>query len=165
MNASVQGKKKNTVLHRIKKYRILYLLAIIPFAYLIVFRYYSDKAQKAVDISRILEKHLDNGIHDDPGEEMWDIQNALADSPELFARHVKEHDRQDDGRHEAAQQSQQRDSDGIEQYLLELLGPEQLSLGWSTIIYLAALTNINTELFEAARLDGAGPVQRIRYII
>ena len=57
---------------------------------------------------------------------MWDIQNALADSPELFARHVKEHDRQDDGRHEAAQQSQQRDSDGIEQYLLELLGPEQL---------------------------------------
>nr|WP_300769498.1 hypothetical protein [uncultured Acetatifactor sp.] len=40
MNASVQGKKKNTVLHRIKKYRILYLLAIIPFAYLIVFRYW-----------------------------------------------------------------------------------------------------------------------------
>ena len=40
MNASVQGKKKNTVLHRMKKYRILYLLAIIPFAYLIVFRYW-----------------------------------------------------------------------------------------------------------------------------
>ena len=57
---------------------------------------------------------------------MGDIQNALADSPELFARHVKEHDRQDDGRHEAAQQSQQRDSDGIEQHLLELLGLEQL---------------------------------------
>ena len=37
-------------------------------------------------------------------------------------------------------------------------------LGWGTIIYLAALTSINTELFEAAKLDGAGPIQRIRYI-
>ena len=37
-------------------------------------------------------------------------------------------------------------------------------IGWGTIIYLAALTSINTELFEAAKLDGAGPLQRIRYI-
>lgn len=37
-------------------------------------------------------------------------------------------------------------------------------LGWGTIIYLAALTSINTELYEAAKLDGAGPLQRIRYI-
>lgn len=37
-------------------------------------------------------------------------------------------------------------------------------LGWGTIIYLAALTGINIDLFEAAKLDGAGPIQRIRYI-
>lgn len=37
-------------------------------------------------------------------------------------------------------------------------------LGWSTILYLAALTSINPELYEVARMDGAGPMQRIRYI-
>lgn len=29
------------------------------------------------------------------------------------------------------------------------------TVGWSTIIYLAAITNINPELYEAARVDGA----------
>ena len=37
-------------------------------------------------------------------------------------------------------------------------------LGWSTIIYLAALTGINIELFEVAKIDGAGPLQRVWYI-
>ena len=37
-------------------------------------------------------------------------------------------------------------------------------LGWGTIIYMAALTSIDTELFEVAKIDGAGPIQRIRYI-
>lgn len=37
-------------------------------------------------------------------------------------------------------------------------------LGWGTIIYMAALTNINAELFESAKIDGAGPVRRIRHI-
>ncbi len=37
-------------------------------------------------------------------------------------------------------------------------------LGWSTIIYMAALATVNPELYEAAVLDGAGPIQRIRYI-
>ncbi len=37
-------------------------------------------------------------------------------------------------------------------------------IGWGTIIYLAALTNIDIQLFEAARIDGAGPLARIRYI-
>ncbi len=37
-------------------------------------------------------------------------------------------------------------------------------IGWSTIIYLAALATIDDELYEAAAIDGAGPLQRIRYI-
>ena len=37
-------------------------------------------------------------------------------------------------------------------------------LGWGTIIYLAALTAIDTELYEVAKIDGAGPVQRIWYV-
>jgi putative aldouronate transport system permease protein len=37
-------------------------------------------------------------------------------------------------------------------------------IGWGTIIYLAALTNIDPQLFEAARVDGANPLQRILYI-
>ncbi|MBB6669944.1 ABC transporter permease [Cohnella nanjingensis] len=35
------------------------------------------------------------------------------------------------------------------------------SAGWGTIIYLAALTGINRELFEAADVDGAGRVRKI----
>ena len=38
------------------------------------------------------------------------------------------------------------------------------NVGWNTIIYLAALTNINPELYEAAAIDGAGRFQRIWYI-
>ena len=36
--------------------------------------------------------------------------------------------------------------------------------GWDTIIYLAAVTSINPELYEAATIDGASRLQRIRYI-
>ena len=36
--------------------------------------------------------------------------------------------------------------------------------GWGAIIYLAALTNINPELYEAAAVDGANRWQRIRHI-
>ncbi len=38
------------------------------------------------------------------------------------------------------------------------------SAGWGTIIYLAALTAINKELYEAAEVDGAGRLTKIRYI-
>lgn len=37
-------------------------------------------------------------------------------------------------------------------------------MGWSAIIFLAAITGINPELFEAAQIDGASRLQRIRYI-
>jgi putative aldouronate transport system permease protein len=35
------------------------------------------------------------------------------------------------------------------------------SAGWGTIIYLAALTSINKELYEAAEVDGAGRMRKI----
>lgn len=38
------------------------------------------------------------------------------------------------------------------------------NIGWSTIIYLAALTSVNPSLHEAAVVDGATKVQRITYI-
>ncbi len=41
-----------------------------------------------------------------------------------------------------------------------LLGVWQ-SVGWNTIIYLAAITGINPELYEAASVDGAGRLRKI----
>lgn len=38
------------------------------------------------------------------------------------------------------------------------------SIGWGSIIYLAAIAGLNPELYEAAILDGASKLQRIRYI-
>lgn len=38
------------------------------------------------------------------------------------------------------------------------------SLGWSSIIYIGALTSISPELHEAAIVDGATITQRIRYV-
>ena len=38
------------------------------------------------------------------------------------------------------------------------------SVGWNTIIYLAALTTINPELYEAASIDGAGRFKSIWHI-
>src|SRR5690625_2258401 len=38
------------------------------------------------------------------------------------------------------------------------------TLGWSSIIYLAALAGVNPELHEAARVDGANRLQRIRHV-
>ena len=38
------------------------------------------------------------------------------------------------------------------------------SAGWGTIIYLAALTNIDPRLYEAARVDGSKKIQEIWYI-
>lgn len=38
------------------------------------------------------------------------------------------------------------------------------SIGWSSIIYLAALTNIDVQLYEAATIDGATKFQKIIHI-
>ncbi len=37
-------------------------------------------------------------------------------------------------------------------------------MGWGTIIYLAAITGISGELYEAAMIDGANRMQRIWHI-
>ncbi|WP_422114778.1 ABC transporter permease [Brachybacterium sp. UNK5269] len=36
--------------------------------------------------------------------------------------------------------------------------------GWNSIIYLAALAGVNTQLYEAARIDGASRLQIIRHV-
>lgn len=38
------------------------------------------------------------------------------------------------------------------------------SAGWGTILYLAALTSINPELYEAASIDGASRWQKMRFV-
>ena len=37
-------------------------------------------------------------------------------------------------------------------------------MGWSAIIYIAAITSINPELYEAAIIDGASRSQRVRHV-
>ena len=36
--------------------------------------------------------------------------------------------------------------------------------GWNTILYMAALTNVDPSLYEAAAMDGAGPLKRLWHI-
>lgn len=38
------------------------------------------------------------------------------------------------------------------------------NLGWAAIMYIAAITGIDEQMFEAAKVDGATRMQRIRYI-
>lgn len=38
------------------------------------------------------------------------------------------------------------------------------TMGWGTIIYLAAITNVNAELYEAARVDGANRWQQCLHV-
>lgn len=75
-------------------------------------------------------------------------------------------------------------SDGIINVLLKAMGEDTVNflaskkwfrtvlvvsdlwhgMGWNTVIFLAALTNIDPQLYEAARLDGAGKLQQIWHI-
>lgn len=46
-----------------------------------------------------------------------------------------------------------------------LVGGEMLKgLGWGAIIYIAAISGVDQELFEAATIDGAGRFQKIWYV-
>ncbi|MDR0272144.1 MAG: ABC transporter permease subunit [Clostridiales bacterium] len=38
------------------------------------------------------------------------------------------------------------------------------SIGWNTIIYLAAITNVNPELYESAEMDGASRLRKIWHV-
>lgn len=38
------------------------------------------------------------------------------------------------------------------------------ALGWGTILYLTAMTGINTELYEAAAIDGAGRLKQVLHV-
>lgn len=75
-------------------------------------------------------------------------------------------------------------SDGIVNLIIQSLGGETVNflaskgkfrtilvlsdlwhgMGWNTIIFLAAMTNIDPTLYEAATVDGAGKLQRIWHI-
>lgn len=49
-------------------------------------------------------------------------------------------------------------------WLIQVLLQQWKGLGWSAIIYFAAIAGLDQELFEAAMVDGAGRWARIRYI-
>ena len=49
-------------------------------------------------------------------------------------------------------------------YGIVTVGELWKSIGWNTILYLAAMAGINTELYEAARIDGAGKLRQIFHV-
>jgi len=49
-------------------------------------------------------------------------------------------------------------------YILVTIFSVWKEVGWSAIIYIAAIAGIPVELYEAAKVDGANRFQRIRYI-
>jgi len=55
---------------------------------------------------------------------------------------------------------------GIGEYFWGILGASEVwkNVGWNTIIYLAAISMIDQEQYEAAKIDGASRLQKIRYI-
>ncbi|SEN88578.1 aldotetraouronic acid ABC transporter membrane protein 1 [Amphibacillus marinus] len=55
---------------------------------------------------------------------------------------------------------------GVGQYFWGIIGASDVwkSVGWNSIIYLAAITMIDQEQYEAAEIDGASRLQRIFYI-
>jgi putative aldouronate transport system permease protein len=55
---------------------------------------------------------------------------------------------------------------GIPAYFLPVVYVTDIwkSAGWSAIIYMAAISGIDTEQYEAAEIDGSSRLQRMRYI-
>ncbi|WP_369810009.1 ABC transporter permease [Gracilibacillus caseinilyticus] len=55
---------------------------------------------------------------------------------------------------------------GIGEYFWGILGAAETwkNVGWNAIIYLAAISMIDQEQYEAAKIDGASRIQRIFYI-
>lgn len=53
---------------------------------------------------------------------------------------------------------------GSHWWLRMVLFQQWKSLGWSAIVYFASIAGIDQEMFEAAMVDGASRMQRIRYI-
>ncbi|MBU9721000.1 MULTISPECIES: ABC transporter permease [Bacillaceae] len=55
---------------------------------------------------------------------------------------------------------------GIGEYFWGIIGLSDVwkNVGWNSIIYLAAITMIDTEQYEAAEIDGASRLQRIWHI-
>lgn len=49
-------------------------------------------------------------------------------------------------------------------YLTTFLWSTWKGIGWSAVIYFSALSGIDQELLDAASIDGAGKIQKIRYI-
>lgn len=55
---------------------------------------------------------------------------------------------------------------GVGKYFWGIIGASDVwkNVGWNSIIYLAAITSIDQEQYEAAEIDGATRLQKIRYI-
>ena len=49
-------------------------------------------------------------------------------------------------------------------WMTQVLIQQWKGLGWSSIVYFSAIAGIDQELYEAAKVDGAGRMARIRYI-
>ncbi|MER7250629.1 ABC transporter permease subunit [Kribbella sp. NPDC000426] len=49
-------------------------------------------------------------------------------------------------------------------YVIYVFSAIWASVGWGAIIYIAALAGVDPELYEAARVDGASRLQRIRHV-
>ena len=55
-------------------------------------------------------------------------------------------------------------TDGIRWQILYVLIGVWQSMGWGTILYLSAITGIDMNLFEAAKIDGANKMQQIWHV-
>jgi len=49
-------------------------------------------------------------------------------------------------------------------WIFQTLLGQWKSVGWSAIVYIAAIANIDSQLYDAAKVDGAGPFQCILHI-